>query len=420
MSARGEWIEGKARGLLGMIPGTWQDVGGGVLQGRCPAEGRHSGGSAETDARVHLSYGAGGQPPGVYCLHHSCKTELDEINARFREAIFAKDPNFKPSAGKAAEEGVVRRAPWGREAWIPEFSISKLRGVVKGVEVVTPEWFEERSPVRVKGLTPGEFIEHVFEPGERCLVFTEFKSQGDYLWEVGRGGFRLGDRQGVQAVRSKLPRDGGKDGIWYLCNPVDGQWHANPRRAGRFSRRSEEAVRGWKHMVLECDEAKTLKKRAGLLRDALATGKAEDEMRAALEETGGKKWVETLPDAAGWEAMIPRMEADALAVPGLWMRLLAMMPLAIRAIYSSGGDSWHALVVVNMQTKADFDTYLRNSAKRTLPIVGADPGAMTPVRLTRLPGCTRNGREQRLIYLNPNPSPEGVPIRDMPRLRKLT
>jgi len=32
---------------------------------------------------------------------------------------------------------------------------------------------------------------------------------------------------------------------------------------------------------------------------------------------------------------------------------------------------------------------------------GADPAALTPVRLTRLPGCLRGGKEQKLIYLNP-------------------
>lgn len=34
---------------------------------------------------------------------------------------------------------------------------------------------------------------------------------------------------------------------------------------------------------------------------------------------------------------------------------------------------------------------------------GADPGVLTPVRLTRMPGCTRKGRMQRLVCLNPDP-----------------
>jgi hypothetical protein len=55
-----------------------------------------------------------------------------------------------------------------------------------------------------------------------------------------------------------------------------------------------------------------------------------------------------------------------------------------------------------------------------LPIFGADPGAMTPVRLTRLPGCTRGGREQRLIFLHPGASMEDArTIRELPPVRRL-
>jgi hypothetical protein len=85
----------------------------------------------------------------------------------------------------------------------------------------------------------------------------------------------------------------------------------------------------------------------------------------------------------------------------MWMKLLAYLPLAIRAIYSSGGVSLHALVDVNQGSKPEFDALLREKIKRVWPAVGADPGALTPVRLTRLPGVTRGGRMQELIYVNP-------------------
>lgn len=353
----GEWIAGKARGLVGMIPGQWDEVMPEVLQGRCPGEHLHHGTNAATDCRIFLGYGPQGQSPGVYCLHNSCKGVLDDLNKGFREAIFAKDPDWKPTP--SVNEGVEVRAPKQKEAWIPDYNEAKLRGVVLAVPDVDVKWFEERSPVDPRGVTPGEFIEHVFAPGERVLVFTDFKSQGDFLWSVGKGGYRLSEQRGVSAVRSKLPVDGGKEGAWFLCNPVDGQWHPNPRRAGQFSRRSMESVTAWKHMVLESDEAPS----------------------------------------------------------ELWLKFLAMAPLGIVAIYSSGGRSWHALVRVNMATKTDFDALLRNSAKRTLPILGADPGAMTPVRLTRLPGCTRGGRMQRLIYLDPKASEK--PIRERYAVRTI-
>jgi hypothetical protein len=338
----GEWIPEKARGLLGMFPGQWSEVQTDVWQGRCPGEHAHTNGKGtEQDCRIYTSYGADGKKPGIYCFHNGCKGMLDSLNEEFRNALFAKDPNFKPGPTKNA--GVVSQAPRPKEAWIPDYSEAKLKAVVLAVPEVGPEWFAARSKVDPAGVTPGEFLEHAFLPGDRVLIFTDYKSQGNFLWQVGKGGYRLSEQREVTARRSALPNDGGKDGAWYLCNPVDGLWHPNPRRQGMYSRRSLESVTAWRHMVLESDEA----------------------------------------------------PAD------LWLRFLAMAPLAIVAIYSSGGRSWHALVRVNMETKANFDTLLRNFAKRTLPLLGADPAAMTPVRLTRLPGCTRGGRMQQLIYLNP-------------------
>lgn len=337
----GEWIAEKARGLVaGIFPGQWEEVMPNILQGRCPGEETHSKGSASTDARIYLSYGTK-SGPGCYCQHKSCRHVLHDLNQRFREAIFAKDPNFK--GGKPDVNAGVSRMPREKDSWIPDYEEAVLKRLVAAVPPVTPEWFVERSPVDPRGIKPGEFIEHIFRPGERVMVFTRFKGPGDFLWEVGKGGYRLADERGVKAVRSALPVDGGAEGVWYLSNPVDGKWHANPRRGGLYSRRSMESVTAWRHLLLESDDAPS----------------------------------------------------------ELWLKLLAMAPMALLAIYSSGGRSWHALARVDMPDKPSFDAFLRNDAKRILPRLGADPGALTPVRLTRLPGCTRSGKLQRLIWLNP-------------------
>jgi hypothetical protein len=39
---------------------------------------------------------------------------------------------------------------------------------------------------------------------------------------------------------------------------------------------------------------------------------------------------------------------------------------------------------------------------------------MKAVQLTRLPGCKRGERLQKLLYLNPQPDPGGVPLIEMP------
>lgn len=152
----------------------------------------------------------------------------------------------------------------------------------------------------------------------------------------------------------------GRCGVWYLAQPVDGLYHPNPRNKGEMSRRSEESVTAWRWMVLESDEAP----------------------------------------------------------PREWLGAIAQLPLRIAAIYSSGGRSVHALVQVDAKTKKHWDDLKAAMAPglRFLILNGADKGVLSAVRLTRLPGCWREGKEskggytrypapklQKLLYVNPRP-----------------
>jgi hypothetical protein len=267
-----------------------------------------------------------------------------------------------------ADNGVARKPEAPRKKMNELFEIEKLREFTAGVEDVSVEWFMERSPIDPRRVTSGEFLEAIFQPGERALIFENFFSQGEFAWEAGRGGFRLGDAPGIRAVKSALPVDGGRDGVWFLSNPVSLKWEPNPRKDGERSRRSKEAVTAWRYLVLECDEGKRLAKEGKL--------------------------------------------AEGLEVDHMWLKFLAAFPDPIRAIYSSAGGSWHALVAVERDSWAAMDGLLKGNpggksegarlgAKALWARYGADPAALTPVRLTRLPGCTRNKREQKLIYLNP-------------------
>ena len=85
--------------------------------------------------------------------------------------------------------------------------------------------------------------------------------------------------------------------------------------------------------------------------------------------------------------------------------MLVQEPLAIVALYSSGNKSVHALVRIQANTKAQFNRF-KDEFKRKYCPLGADDGAMSAVRLTRLPGVVRrdNGKVQRLLYLNPRPA----------------
>jgi len=224
----------------------------------------------------------------------------------------------------------------------PKFQKEVLKRIAQKVPAITDVigFLSDRSPVPVVGQDSASVLRHLYVrgSGERVLIFSEMKSQGQFLWDADRSDF-------IQ--QRHLPT--GNDGVWFLPQPVSGGYFPNPRSDGNLSRRSEEAVTAFRYAVLESDEA----------------------------------------------------DADD------WLRCLVQMPLRIACICESGGRSIHALVRVDAASKSDWDR-LMGPIKPVLVTLGADPGALTAVRLSRLPQAMRGERCQRLLYLNPLPT--AVPI----------
>ena len=254
----------------------------------------------------------------------------------------------------------------------PAFDLKSLKNYVRGVLETPERFFSDRSAVPIPPApeqgwnTARLFLETVYKKGERLLIFQNERSQGQWLYEVGRGLYELGSQPGQQATRAKAPPEGGACGIWYLAQPVDGIW----RKGGeKKTRRSGNCVTSWRWLVLESDEAEA---------------------------------------------------AD-------WLKFLAKAPLPIAAIYTSGGRSYHALIEVGAQSKEQWDILRDELFYKLLCPLGGDGGAMSAVRLTRLPGMLRKGKRdkegvmqwyprprlQRLIYLNPSPSWESIREREV-------
>jgi hypothetical protein len=232
---------------------------------------------------------------------------------------------FKPS--KTFREYHKIEPP--KKAEFAPTALSKFAGEWAGVADLL--WLAARSDQDPCIVTPWRFLELLYRHGEKVLIFTDNKSQGDALWpkDCGPQGRNVPDR--------------GQHGVWFLAQPVDGEYHPNPRQ-GSMSRRSEEAVTSWRYLVIESDKAN--------LRQ--------------------------------------------------WLGAIVQFPLRIAAIYSSGGRSLHALVKVDARTKGEWDSE-REALKNALVVLGADAGAMTAVRLTRLPGCWRNRSLQKLLFIHPDP-----------------
>jgi hypothetical protein len=284
------------------------------------------------------------------------------------------------SGGSAAGTSSVARSPEPerppkRSDFVPEaLRAAMARGF-------TPDflWLAERSPLDPCEITSAAFLDAVFQPGEKTLVFTSYFSQGEFGHVAGSPGqtYVIGRRPGIKPVSGATLPKSAREGAWFLPNPVDARWYpgagVDPKTGNPvMSRRSGAGVTAWRHLLLESDEA------------------------AAAE----------------------------------WLNFITGLPIPITALYTSGDRSIHALVKIDTDSKSQFDAF-RDRISPFLSRVGADPAAMSGVRLTRLPGVMREGRRnkqgnyhpfnpprlQRLLYLNPEPAVS--PLRTMPRLREI-
>ena len=138
-------------------------------------------------------------------------------------------------------------------------------------------------------------------------------------------------------------------GAWYYTNPVDGQYNLKPdgNRGGCYG---DDRITDWRYLLLESDHE-------------------------------------------GFEQH--------------WLNIVVQLNNVV-ALYTSGNVSVHALVRVNATSKDEFNR-IADQYKRLVQ-VGACEGSLSATRATRLPGVVRgdNGREQRLLYLAPNPDSQTI------------
>ena len=133
------------------------------------------------------------------------------------------------------------------------------------------------------------------------------------------------------------------EGAWIMVNPVNGKFIPIPR-LGKKSQRAEENLVAYEYLLIESDSVE--------------------------------------------------ME--------LWLRVLSKLDLPIVSVTTSGSKSAHALVRVSQKDREGYLARASEIADLVVPL-GADPAAMSAVRLTRVPGCVRRdtGKAQTLIYFNP-------------------
>lgn len=233
----------------------------------------------------------------------------------------------------------------------PKFSLTALQEAVSGVPTsVSRSWLLERSPAWAFDAV--SFLSLLYSPSEAVLVFTDMQSripavklQNGKAYEWKRKSWVEVE---LESVRQGLEDTRFEDGVWFLNQPVTGEWYGDP--GSKQTCRSQQNVTAFRWLVLESDQA---------------------------------------PEAE-------------------WLRFLTTVP-GVGAIYTSGGKSVHALVRLDAGSKMEFDTMVLRH-KHRLVTLGADPAAMTAVRLTRLPWCWRGSKRQELLYLNPAATAGGKAI----------
>jgi hypothetical protein len=283
-------------------------------------------------------------------IEQNAPARIPDSRLKEIDRAFATCGGEPPASTSTPRQGVAKK-----KIEKPTFSPSKLEQFARRCDGFDFADLIARSPIRPHTRTPVSFLHPLYRPGEQVIVFDKFISQGVEILTRGEDLERF-DATGLDHLIK--PAKG--LGAWFLANPVDGRWinlerlksDTNPE--GR-TRRAEDNLTAFRYLVFESDKADPL----------------------------------------------------------LWIAALVQLPLKIAAVYSSGGISIHALVRVDARDKAHF-VEIKESLAPLLVTLGADEGAMTAVRLTRLPQCYRaeKDRWQELYFLNPNPTE--TPIHQLP------
>ncbi len=171
----------------------------------------------------------------------------------------------------------------------PQFDRQAFSNFVAGTEPISARWLAMRSPICPWNRTPASFLHALYRKGENIVVFDDYHSQGQALWT----------HPGVPYAASTLIAftKGKRLGVWFLCNPVDGQFRINDE--GNRSRRSHQNITAWRYMVVESD----------------------------------------------------RQDITA----GEWLAALVKLPLHVVAIYETGGRLPHALLLMDAPSKQRWD-----------------------------------------------------------------
>jgi len=302
------------------------------------------------------------QERNIWCLTaaHACSKEglsKEEATRIIREQL-TRPPHPKEIERAVAKAYNTDTSAEYQPPITAEYQPEKLQAVAEKIGCFGVDELRKKSRLQPDTSSTIDFLHSLYLPGERALLFDKYNDRDGIIWERQVDGIPY-DNNELDSLKKPHP---GK-GAWFIANPVNGEWkylerlkdEDNPKG---MSMRAEENLTAYRYMVIESDKA----------------------------------------------------PAD------LWLSALAQLPLPITSITTSGGRSLHALIRVDARTAQEWRRIKQRLAP-ALVTLGADKGALTIVRLTRLPGCYRAEKNQWQALLYINPEADGTPICKLPDLR---
>lgn len=256
-------------------------------------------------------------------INHKLRS-VDGLTSKWPRGYLRNEGDWKPSTTQRRELGIPTEQEVRKKI---DFELEKLQRIAAPWrDKVDLLWLAGRSAVDPATVSAAGFLKLLYGPGEKVLCFTNEFSQGEALWP------------------DEEPPVSGKVGVWFLPQPVHGNYVPNPEGkpgpAGeppKPSRRIGKCVTAFRYMVLESDKA--------AMRD--------------------------------------------------WLGFIVQVPLHIEAIYTSGSRSIHTLVRVDARTYEEWHAKkqeLMPFLVATMMMGGDKNTFSTGVRLSRLPGCLRLGK----------------------------
>lgn len=296
---------------------------------------------------------------------HHKLRSVDAIATPQGRGYLLEDIGAVPHGQLRKDLGILPESERKKKVEFDPAKLAELAGPWRDVADLV--WLANRSALDPATVTTEGFLRALYPKGEQILLFNKTSQDGKTV------------TQGEALWPGEKVLHEGKLGVWFLPQPVDGKAYPNPRAephkdgSAKMSRRSEESVTAFRYMLLESDEAP----------------------------------------------------------PRDWLGFIVQAPLRIEALYTSGGRSIHALVRVDCRTKKEWDAEKQAMMPFLMAglMLGADRGTWSAVRLSRLPGCWREGKMskdgryvrypmpalQKLLYLRPNADVR--PICELPAVR---